>query len=694
MRSFRRSTRTSTIAQTQKSKAAACSDAFAALDDDIHNNEGKKCEIHMYERRFNSRGEAILLQSGRRSDLGWIIESSIEAALVLTRYYSIRKELEITQLEIKSPYIRAALKDVVGSYPGVNITSNGPIFIIGDPMCLFHYREDLHIYASKVRDKKAKEHVTFLLQYMAKVLSREVISYDELMQNEDFPPGLEFQNLWMGFKPGALLYHKDGGIDSLCRLKDITKMKPYQLPEYWRLCTEMIANDGKDFKFTLKNLNISTYDGYRPFTQLEIFPLEYHQDHKEIRTTLLERGKKYITLLGIHHYMYDGLATLQGWFGRGGKQLMVRERIIIDSKAYIDDIGDTTLEFIPDSKVIRSDLDEHLTMSDEELLICKFQVHGFTLTTKRWGIFNISHLRPVEYHTDAFASLVLPDDLKKTLSSLVHSQEGSASQFDDFITGKGKGLIILLHGPPGVGKTFTAESIADYSRRPLYTLGKGDFGNSLASNPDESLSATLARASRWGSVVLLDEADVFMQERSASGMFRNEQVSVLLRILEYFEGIMILTTNRVQTIDAAFKSRIHLSLTYPPLDAKARSGLWETFILKSTKQQRPRWLDVKFLKKISKEDVNGREIKNIVRVAHALAVKDKRLVRPKDILQGLQYLKDFERDFSKAASKKRAVDGEEAALAKKIRLDNREAYNEEEHGKSKWAEQDVSHDDS
>jgi hypothetical protein len=189
-----------------------------------------------------------------------------------------------------------------------------------------------------------------------------------------------------------------------------------------------------------------------------------------------------------------------------------------------------------------------------------------------------------------------------------------------------------------------------------------------------------------------------MQERSAHEMYRNEQVSgmyafqtlplvsklmfpviVLLRILEYFEGTMILTTNRVQTIDAAFKSRIHLSLTYPPLSAKARRELWETFILKGTKPQRPRWLDAKFLKTISEEEVNGREIKNIVRVAHALAVDDKRSMKSRDILQGLQHLKDFERDFSKAAGKRKVIESGESALAKKIRLENRDAYDEEEH---------------
>jgi hypothetical protein len=143
---------------------------------------------------------------------------------------------------------------------------------------------------------------------------------------------------------------------------------------------------------------------------------------------------------------------------------------------------------------------------------------------------------------------------------------------------------------------------------------------------------------------------------------------VLLRILEYFEGTMFLTTNRVQTIDPAFKSRIHLSLTYPALSPKSRSELWETFILKGTEENcRPKWLTAKFLDKISKEEVNGREIKNIVRVAHALAFNDERPMKATDILQGLQSLRTFERDFSEAAAAKRKQDYEHSEPSKKVK---------------------------
>lgn len=58
---------------------------------------------------------------------------------------------------------------------------------------------------------------------------------------------------------------------------------------------------------------------------------------------------------------------------------------------------------------------------------------------------------------------------------------------------------------------------------------------------------------------LLDEADVFMEARNATDLGRNELVSIFLRMLEYYEGFLFLTSNRAENIDPAFESRVHVS---------------------------------------------------------------------------------------------------------------------------------------
>jgi AAA+ superfamily predicted ATPase len=122
-------------------------------------------------------------------------------------------------------------------------------------------------------------------------------------------------------------------------------------------------------------------------------------------------------------------------------------------------------------------------------------------------------------------------------------------------------------------------------------------------------------------------------------------------LLEYYQGIMILTTNRVSTLDSAFKSRIHLAIKYPNLDATARRKLWQTFITHENQRPMPRWMTKEDLDKLSQEELNGRQIKNVVRTAKALAEADSSDIRAEDINISLNAIKDFDRDFAEESER-------------------------------------------
>ncbi|KAF4625883.1 hypothetical protein G7Y89_g12278 [Cudoniella acicularis] len=122
--------------------------------------------------------------------------------------------------------------------------------------------------------------------------------------------------------------------------------------------------------------------------------------------------------------------------------------------------------------------------------------------------------------------------------------------------------------------------------------------------------------------------------------------TVFLRLLEYYEGIMILTTNRIGAFDAAFKSRIHLAIKYPALSFSSRRDLWITFVTNVHTRPLPPWWDDAFLNSVAEETLNGRQIKNIVRTAYALAIAEGSELRPQDIYTSLKSIKDFEGDFA------------------------------------------------
>jgi len=223
---------------------------------------------------------------------------------------------------------------------------------------------------------------------------------------------------------------------------------------------------------------------------------------------------------------------------------------------------------------------KELTFSDEELIIASPVVLGFAFSEKLWLEFSLSGVRDIEWNSTAFESLVLPPNQKSIVQALVSTHKFHAAEtIDDVVQGKGKGLVFVLHGPPGVGKTLTGEGIAEFLKCPLYAVSAGELGTETA-RLEHELQKIMDIAHSWGAVLLLDEADVFLEKREVHDIHRNALVSIFLRLLEYFQGILFLTTNRVETFDDAFQSRIHVALRYEELSAKAKREIWRMFLEK------------------------------------------------------------------------------------------------------------------
>lgn len=113
--------------------------------------------------------------------------------------------------------------------------------------------------------------------------------------------------------------------------------------------------------------------------------------------------------------------------------------------------------FISNTKLFSSGLEATAELPDEDVMTCSPYLMGYSLESKRWAIFMLNSITEVAYNDQAFHGLVLEERQKKLISSLLERQDHEQhDDFDDLIRGKGKGLIFLLYGPPGVGKTYTA----------------------------------------------------------------------------------------------------------------------------------------------------------------------------------------------------------------------------------------------
>ncbi|EPE26297.1 P-loop containing nucleoside triphosphate hydrolase [Glarea lozoyensis ATCC 20868] len=285
-------------------------------------------------------------------------------------------------------------------------------------------------------------------------------------------------------------------------------------------------------------------------------------------------------------------------------------------------------------------------LPDNFLTLLPPRVYGYAMLHHKWFPLDINLIEDItEVQSQRIRSglenLVLPKGHRMLLQALIKNQVGtpkktsgnSDDEMDEFsmdvVKGKGKGLIILLHGVPGVGKTSTAECVAAQLRRPLLPITCGDIGTT-ASTAQVTLEYFCELAHRWRCVLLLDEADVFLAKREKGDIERNSLVSVFLRVLEYYSGVIILTTNRVGEFDEAFRSRIHISLYYPRLDRPSTKQVWE----RNISRLRQSGLDIdieedrirKFYERHWAENIehpsrrwNGRQIKNAFQTALALA---------------------------------------------------------------------------
>src|SRR5277367_2794561 len=183
---------------------------FSTFDtpNDPHANSnrgpGFRCEIRTYEARYNSKGDRIPLQVGTyREDKD--NDRDYDIAFVLTRLYDKYRELEDTKLEIRSPFVKTALQEVIVRYPGIDFHAK-VVTILGSPRCLFHYRKDLQEYGRKLADVEARKHLFFLLEHVFQVFGSDIDKWRNQIESPITPPRMDFAGLWMVFRPGDFIY--------------------------------------------------------------------------------------------------------------------------------------------------------------------------------------------------------------------------------------------------------------------------------------------------------------------------------------------------------------------------------------------------------------------------------------------------------------------------------------------------------
>ncbi|KAK2054092.1 hypothetical protein LY76DRAFT_597261 [Colletotrichum caudatum] len=450
--------------------------------------------------------------------------------------------------------------------------------------------------------------------------------------------------------------------------------------------------DGKSFGPFVKKFRISPFGELKQITSLPVYPLRYARDTKA-RDKIAKRGRMLLDVAKPKAMYYMGVTMdkrdeidsqvvidfnealadedrRKAWEPRIAPVSTAAEassdeecvalccyRQAINAGFLTDStmtqdyvktlIPDTSLRpssLILSPRSLEDTLNSLSELTETEFLVMTYRVFGFVLRSRKWAQLDLTFLQYENSNArnltvNAFEKLELPDGHRAMVESLViqhfrHRQSQFAGdEQTDLIQGKGKGLIMLLHGAPGVGKTTTAEGIAELFRKPLFQITCGDLGTT-AKEVEVELEKNFALASRWGCILLLDEADVFLSARERMDFNRNGLVAVFLRVLEYYAGILFLTTNRIGDFDEAFASRIHMSLYYPELDEQKTLKVFRLNLdlieQRFQKQGRTIIIDPSSIEDFALHHFhehrynrwNGRQIRNACQTALALAEFD------------------------------------------------------------------------
>ncbi|KAK8152426.1 P-loop containing nucleoside triphosphate hydrolase protein [Phyllosticta citribraziliensis] len=567
---------------------------------------------------------------------------SAKFALIIRRQEEIGEteepEFPLHSIIVQSPIIKAQLGPVFAGYEGIN--TNVKKIEFNAPFHEFFHRWDEFVKAKPQdeNDQIGRAHYKLLFD----IISSEILPYVEQIEDLVHNQVISFDYVWALFKPGTekeeRLYIASSGKYS---------HRALTLTPCYDIECRYVDTTGESFGYARTSLDILEFKGLKPISELSVLPSALKPNISEIRARLTQRGREFEKLLGVHHKAYTGVYVLINAPSSGvSREQPVNDgRVIVDCSSFRQHDGHSPrlapldepitphnsiapVSYDEDSDNDDSDNDydednytpparpQRPAHSDEEhYALCSPTVNGFCLKAKDWVELQVENIHDIVWNTNAFDRLVLPHDYKRLVWAFVQAQLSRKDDFDDVIKGKGKGIIMLLSGQPGTGKTLTSESVSEAMKKPLYSISAGELGE-MSGEVERKLTRVLELSTKWGAVLLLDECDVFLERRSASNLYRNKLVAVFLRLLEYYQGVMFLTTNRVEDFDHAFESRIHLTIHYPQLDVDSRLLIWRTFVQPDSAKSS---FTEDNLKELANTELNGRQIKNVVKTARLLA---------------------------------------------------------------------------
>jgi hypothetical protein len=369
----------------------------------------------------------------------------------------------------------------------------------------------------------------------------------------------------------------------------------------------------------------------------------YFVETPEVVEEYTKENLRYQAICGLtgeqFHAVGEGFDRNEYW----SSNTVSMERDGIPAQVVMDDVSDDgqqrehenrehiTSKFWTENKKARDDGGEADENSVIDLPLQPY-VKVFDLTKHCFVIMHVANLTEYVYDPTLIDKLVLPEERKELVSILV---TGADLALDDIVKGKTGGIIVICTGPPGTGKTLTAEVFSEQVKRPLYCVQCSQLGTN-EEELEKELRTVLSRAQRWKAILLIDEADVYVHTRG-NDIQQNAIVGVFLRVLEYYRGILFMTSNRETVIDDAIMSRATAWIRYDLPDAERQRAIWAVL----SNQYKAGLVEADIAKLVAHEpfmQISGRSIKNLLKLAKLLSARKQKPVTVESIVYVSQFL--------------------------------------------------------
>lgn len=273
--------------------------------------------------------------------------------------------------------------------------------------------------------------------------------------------------------------------------------------------------------------------------------------------------------------------------------------------------------------------------------------HLIEVLVKRTGEESRARLKWLK----TFRNCVLPDNVKSMIEEAL-TVILCKQKFDDWGINEHfeKGLTnsIMLYGPPGTGKTMIAESFAAVLGKNLMKLTNAELQSQIPGQVERNITDSFNKAKEHNCVLMLDECDSLLYNRDAVGMIIAAEINHLLTNIENFDGVVILTTNRLGRLDPALQRRIIAKVKLPLPTKEARTQIWKNLM----PPKMPLEDNINF-EELAATEISGGDIKNAILLAARKAIaKNAAKVGQEHFKNSLSSVETSKKEFEKSKPKK------------------------------------------